>query len=122
GFTTSDVGKAIDVLIDGQGYLFADPQDVKAEFGISPPFVSRTNTQGDYGDNQQDFWMTATQRDWSEGEQQRYFRQSDGDSQRRYWVGSGVDVSSIPGQVSMRPGVNTLAPSAPYVASQGPIV
>jgi len=81
--------------------LFADPQDIKAEFGFTPTFVTRQNTQGDYGDNQQDFFMTFTQRDWSLGEQQRYQGRDD-DGKRRYWTGGAVDVVSVPGQVSVR--------------------
>jgi hypothetical protein len=69
---------------------------------ITPTFVTRQNTQGDYGDNFQDFWLTATQRDWSLGEQQRYFRQGNDDAIRRYWVGSNVNVNLVQGHVSMR--------------------
>ena len=46
------------------------------KYAYSPTFVERANVQGDYGDNQQDFFMTFSQKDWSLGEQQRYFRRA----------------------------------------------
>src|SRR5690348_13885904 len=104
--TATDVGPKFDCLINGEGYLFADMGDEKGEFGYTPTFVTRQNTQGDYGDNQQDFWLTATQRDWSLGEQQRYFRANDDDAKRRYWQGGAVDIT-IPGQVSIRPSIQS---------------
>ena len=78
----------------------ADQQDVEATFGLTPSFVPRSNTQGDYGDNFQDFWMTATQRDFSGGQDQRHFR---GDEERssRFWSGAAVDVS-VPGEARLR--------------------
>jgi hypothetical protein len=104
----ADVPNRYDVVINGKGYMFTDVEEVKAQYGYTPPFVQRLNTQGDYGDNFQDFWLTATQRDWSLGEQQRHFRSNDEEKARRYWRGTSVDVS-IPGQVSMRKA--TLSPS-----------
>lgn len=56
---------------------------------------------GSFGDNQQSFWLTATQTDWSLGEQQRYFRQADPASSRRYWAGNNINVGWTPGQVTM---------------------
>ena len=107
--TAADVPTKFDVLLNGQGYVFDDAIDPtsiyssrqRAQFGFTPVFVTRQNVQGDYGDNQQDFWLTFTQRDWSLGEQQRYFRQGDADSVRRYWQGAAVDVTKQ-GQVLMR--------------------
>ncbi len=96
----ADVPTRFDVVIDGQGYVFADDQDVKAELGVTPTFVTRQNVQGDYGDNQQDFWLTETQRDWSLGEQQRYFRQDDDDAKRRYWQGTSIEIAK-PGEVRL---------------------
>lgn len=43
-----------------------------ATYGHSPTFVERSNVSGDYGDNQQAFWLVASQRDWSLGEQQPF--------------------------------------------------
>lgn len=108
--SATDVPNKFDCIINGEGYLFA-PSDaglppsvfgVKPEFSYTPTFLTRQNTQGDYGDNQQDFWLTATQRDWSLGEQQKYFRPGDDDSKRRYWAGTNVSPTEAPGQVSMR--------------------
>src|SRR2546425_6566231 len=100
-FTAADVPTRIDVLIDGQGYMLDDTIDPtslyssrqRAQYGLSPVFVQRQNVSGDYGDNQQDFFLTFTQRDWSEGEQQKYFRQSDPDAIRRYWRGKAGGAS-----------------------------
>src|SRR2546425_3150974 len=100
-FTATDVPNRIDLLLDGNGFMFdetIDPTSLyssrqRAQYGLSPVFVQRQNVSGDYGDNQQDFFLTFTQRDWSEGEQQKYFRQSDPDAIRRYWRGSGRDPS-----------------------------
>jgi hypothetical protein len=96
----SDVGSRYDLWLDGQGYVFADLEHDKALYGYTPTFVSRTNVQGDYGDNQQDFWLTWTQRDWSGGEQAKYETRGN-DPQNRYWLGAAVD-ARIPGEVSMR--------------------
>ena len=96
-----------DVVIDGYGYRLLDPLvshpfgTQRASYSLSPTFVPRTNIQGDYGDNFQDFWMTFSQRDWSLGEQQRHFHSQDDESVRRYWQGSKVDVR-IPGEVTLR--------------------
>lgn len=116
----ADVPTKFDVVINGQGYVFADTQDVKAEFGVTPTFVPRQNVQGDYGDNQQDFWLTATQRDWSLGEQQRYFRGAkDDDSARRYFSGKAVDIT-VPGQATLRPAMqSTTFGSAPVACIGG---
>jgi hypothetical protein len=108
-FTAADVPGRIDVLLDGQGYLLADQVSSpvasayglqRATFGNSPVFVTRQNVSGDYGDNQQDSWLTFTQKDWSGGEQAKYEARGN-DPQNRYWVGNCVDVST-PGEVSMR--------------------
>lgn len=115
GATAADIPSRFDVLINGEGYVFDDAIDPtslyssrqRAQFGFTPLFVTRQNVQGDYGDNQQDFWLTATQRDWSLGEQQRYFRQGDEDAKRRYWHGTSVDRSKF-GQVAMADAVKAI--------------
>lgn len=107
--SAADVPGKFDVIIDGQGYVFddsIDPSSVyssrqRAQFGLSPIFVQRQNVSGNYGDNQQDFFLTFTQRDWSLGEQQRYARPNDNDSARRYWQGTKIDVRTI-GQARLR--------------------
>jgi hypothetical protein len=96
----ADVPNKFDVVINGEGYMFAEPEDVKATYGYTPTFAQRLSLQGDYGDNQQDFWLTWTQRDWSLGEGQKYFR-ADDDRARRYWLGNACDVTTIQGQVSL---------------------
>lgn len=108
--TSADVPNKYDFVINGKGYMSPDTEDVKATYGYTASFVERQNTQGDYGDNFQDFWLTSRQRDWTLGEQQRYFRVNDEDKARRYWRGSSVDVT-VPGQVSMRQA--TAAPTIP---------
>lgn len=87
----------------------------RASYGISPTFLPRTNVAGDYGDNQQEFWMTFSQKDWSLGEQQRFFRQADEESRRRYWVGSAVDVSR-PGEVTLARAVADVTAAAAVAA------
>ena len=104
--TAADVPGKYDVVINGAGYLFADIVETslpfryaRAQYSYSPTFIERQNTQGNYGDNQQDFWLTWTQRDWSLGEDQRWYR-GDDTASRKYWAATGVDVST-PGQVGM---------------------
>lgn len=102
--TAGDVPARYDVVIDGKGYVFADTVEPslpfrthRAIYDISQTFVQRQNISNSYGDNAQDFFPTVRQRDFSLGEQQRYFRTGqDG----RYWAGSNVDVSR-PGQVML---------------------
>lgn len=107
--TAAQVPSKFDVVIDGHGYIYHDaftggnssnvPE--KAVYTYTPTFIQRQNTQGDYGDNQQDFWLTFSQKDWSLGEGQRHeSRVADG--QRRYWVGTNVDVTSNIGQINIR--------------------
>jgi hypothetical protein len=80
--------------LDGS-YLSASRH--RAEYTYSPTFVDRSNVSNQYGDSAQDFFLTVRQRDWSQGEQVKYFRSGqDG----RYWTGSNVDVST-PGQVQL---------------------
>src|SRR3990167_6067956 len=97
----ADVPGKFDLVLNGEGYVCADMEEVKAQFGYTPTFVARTNVQGDYGDNTQDFWMTFTQRDWSLGEQQKFYRQDEPRSPR-YWRGSNVGGRTA-GQVPRRP-------------------
>jgi hypothetical protein len=117
--TAADVPHKYDVLINSVGYLFADVEDVKAQYGYTPTFVTRSNTQGDFGDNFQDFWLTEAQRDWSGGEQQRFYRPRLSEaSASRYWDGTAID-RSIPGQASMRKTVSSLTFAASIVGAIG---
>ena len=108
--TSGDVPGVYDVVIDGQGYLFYEQMDVaattfghipqRALYGYTPTFIERTNITGDYGDNQQAFWLTVSDRDWSLGEEQKYYRGNDAVSARRYYAGTNLDIS-IPGQAKL---------------------
>lgn len=99
--SASDVPNRFDVVINSEGYMLADNQESRAEYGFSPTFLARTNITGNYGDNQQDFWMTSKQNDWSLGEQQQFLRVGDDVSLRRFWQGTNIDVRK-PGQVTLR--------------------
>jgi hypothetical protein len=113
--TAADVPTRYDVVIAAPngtfGYVLLDTIEPnipfrthRAVYGQTQPFVERQNMSNSYGDNAQDFFLTIRQRDWSLGEQQKYFRTGqDG----RYWMGSGVEVST-PGQVTLS---KTMAPA-----------
>src|ERR1051326_9122484 len=83
----------------------------RAIYDISPTFITRANSTGLYGDNQQDFWLTSNQEDWSLGEDQKFFRANDADRIRRYWQGTNID-NRIPGQVTIRPAAQTVTLSS----------
>lgn len=103
--SSSDVPERFDVVINGEGFMFAEAEEVKAQFGYTPTFVPRSNTQGDYGDNFQDFWLTLTQRDFSLGSGQRFFR-TDETRNRKFYTGTHVEVQD-PGSVTITPAVVT---------------
>lgn len=120
--TAADVPGRYDVVIQSDagtfGYMLLDSLEEsipfrthRAVYGQTQPFVERSNVSNSYGDNAQDFFLTIRQRDWSLGEQQKYFRAGqDG----RYWAGTNVDVST-PGQVN-------LAPTTPSVGFAGSVI
>lgn len=116
-YGSADVGTLFDVVISGWGYRFLDSLEShpfgthRATYGYTPRFLPRTNIQGDYGDNFQDFWVTLTQRDWSLGEQQRNFRASDEESARRFYRGSKVMINRV-GAVSLQSEAKTITLSA----------
>jgi hypothetical protein len=106
--TSADVPNIYDVVIGSTGYVFPNQIDEnmpfryqRARYGYTPTFIERSNTSGDYGDNQQDFWLTASMRDWSLGEDQKFFKTNDDQKVRQYWLGSNVNVS-VPGQVTIQ--------------------
>lgn len=109
--TAGMVPSRYDVVIDGYGYITARAVDPNMPFRVqqqmlsySPTFVERQNVSNSYGDNAQDFFLTIRQRDWSLGEQQKFFRAgNDG----RDWMGSNIDVRTA-GQVSLRQQLKTL--------------
>jgi len=107
----ADVPGKFDVIIDGYGYVTSravDPnfpfRTQQVQLSYTQTFVERTNVSGSYGDNQQDFWLAISQKDWSLGEQLKFFRT---DQTSRYWRGQNVDVRT-PGQVTIRPAVKAV--------------
>lgn len=123
-FTAADVPGKIDCLINGQGYVFLDSVEPslpfrthRAAYSYSQTFIDRQNVQGNYGDDQQAFWMTASQNDWSLGEQQRFFR-TDADRSRKFWRGTNVELR-VPGQVSIRKTITGLTFAAAIVSCVG---
>jgi hypothetical protein len=118
--TAADVPGKYDVVLGGKGYVLADSVEPslpfrshRAIYDITPTFVQRSNVSNSYGDNAQDFFLTARQRDWSLGEQQKFFRNGqDG----RYWMGQNVNVST-PGQVNLSPALTLSSALAESVVS-----
>lgn len=94
--------------LDGS-YLSASRH--RAEYTSTPTFLERQNVSGAYGDDQQAFFMTASQKDWSRGEGQTYFRQGDPDSARGFYKSSCVDVATVPGRVLPRADVVNITPA-----------
>ena len=99
----------LDVAINGKGFVLLDSLEPslpfrthRATYGYTPTFVERTNVSGNYSDETQDFFLTASQNDWSGGAMQQYLRPSDQLKARKYWMSSGMDVVSSPGNA--RPG------------------
>lgn len=125
--TAADVPGRYDLVIGDEGYVLAEnwtggdtsnaPQ--KAIHSFSPAFVQRTNIQGNYGDDQQEFWLTFSQKDWSLGENQRYARTGEEIGPRRYWRGTKINVTT-PGQVSMRREVSSVNISSDNVVTIAP--
>lgn len=116
--TASQVGTRFDVIIDGYGYMNDrtwNPDSLRhppSSYQYTPTFVERTNVSGSYGDDQQAFWLTASQNDWSLGEGQRHLRLSgDATSIRQYFADTGVDVST-PGQVTLKFGIQGITTAA----------
>jgi hypothetical protein len=100
---------------DTYGYVLYEPwtggeasnAQEKAIHSYSPAFVPRTNVQGNYGDDFQDFFLTVSQKDWELGEGQRHAQDEGTRTMQRYWRGSAVDVSR-PGRVTLRPSVENV--------------
>lgn len=116
--SASDVPSRFDVVINGEGYLLADTEEQKGVFGLTPIFVPRTNVQGDYGDSQQDFWLTYTARDWSGGEGLKFARPNDADKANQFFEGTYLDVLK-PGEASLRYGVRSLTFAAAAITAAG---
>jgi hypothetical protein len=128
----TDVPSKYDVVINAKGYTFLRTLDGsylsagrhRAEYTSSPTFVERQNVSNAYGDNAQDFFLTARQRDWSKGEQQKFFRNN---ADGLYWAGANIDVS-VQGQAQLAPSVKGVAVAgsvlvtAPYHQSNNAVV
>lgn len=97
----ADIPTIFDVVIDGIGYMFDKRRDDQAQLGYTPTFVPRTNTSGAYGDNEQDFFLTSTQKNWSGGESQKHWG-PDEDRNSRFWRGDGILIEKE-GQFSLMP-------------------
>lgn len=120
GPAASDVPDRYDVVFslnDGTtyGFLYADSVESnlpfrthKALYSYSPTFLERQNLSNTYGDNFQDFFLTASQADFSEGEGQKFFRVNDQDSVRKYWNGSNVAPTKTPGNVTLTTLISTI--------------
>jgi hypothetical protein len=103
----SQVPSRFDCVISGHGYVFDKSEATLAIFGYTPTFLERSNISGRYGDNEQDFFPTASQNNWAEGEGQRFLRINDPDSASKYWQGSAVNVS-VPGQATVQTALDTV--------------
>lgn len=116
--SASDVPHKFDVVLNGEGYRLADTEQIRARYGYTPTFVQRLNIEGDYSDNQQDFWLTSTQRDWSGGGGQKFYRPS-GDAARKFWNNTGTNIR-VAGEASLQQAVRSLTFAAAVRAVSPP--
>jgi hypothetical protein len=116
----SDVPNVYDVVIDGNGYIFDRRLPERAVFAHTKTFIDRLSLTGDYGDSQQDFFLTTAQNDWTGGELQKFGHATDATA-NGFWQGSAIDVSTVPGQVTLRQAVKSLtfAASVRAVCARG---
>lgn len=105
--TATDIPWPFDVVINGKGYILATGilpslpfRTQRANYGFSPIFLNRTNVGPNYGDDTQDFFLTAAQNDFSLGQGQKYFRSTDPDSIKRFWQATSGNVDT-PGEFKM---------------------
>ncbi len=111
-----DVPSIYDCVINGYGYTFLRTLDGsylssnrhRAEYTYTNTFVERQNVGATYGDDQQQFFLTASQKDWSLGQGEFFYRGNDPDKSRMYNTGKGIDSTSQPGKISVRPDTTTL--------------
>jgi hypothetical protein len=111
--TANMVPSRYDVIIDGYGYIFWNGlmqslpfRNQRAAYSHTRTFLERTNVSGKYGDNDQDFFLTASQDDWSGGEGQRFLRVNDQASASRYWQGEAANIL-VPGQAAVQTALDT---------------
>lgn len=118
--SSADVPNKFDLVINGEGYMLDKSYDDSpyrkppAMYGYTPTFLERTNVGASYGDDQQAFFLTANQNDWSLGGARRFFRSTDADGIRRYWFDLGIDPTIVPGQV-------VLARQSPSILAATPV-
>ena len=133
GPALTDVPDRYDVVFslnDGTtyGFMYADSVESnlpfrthKALYSYSPTFLERQNLSNTFGDNFQDFFLTATQADFSEGEGQKFFRVNDPDSVRKYWGGLNVEPTKVPGNVTLTYALSSSASAAGSVGTTAAI-
>lgn len=118
----SGVPRVWDVILDGYGYVLDRTWDGNSlrhpptSFKYSPTFVERQNVGNAYGDNQQDFWLTETQKDWSLGESRAFYDPEDPVGSRMFSSSLGVDVS-VEGQLTLAGLLTSQANSASFASS-----
>lgn len=95
----TDVPEICDLILNGERYMFALTDDQRAAYSYPSMFVPRTATSDVLSDEQQDYWLYFTQKDWSLGEEQKY-QGKDDDSARRFWRGKNVNLDTS-GQVTI---------------------
>jgi hypothetical protein len=116
--TASEVPFRYDVVINGEGYLFDKRTENAAELGHSPTFVTRQNVSGAYGDNEQEFFLTFSQNDWSGGEGQNFISLRDQDTWNKYKRSTNIFITQ-PGQAVLNSDAATVSLTAPIACSRG---
>lgn len=106
---TPVAGQTHDIVLGGVGFTLYRARDEgpptkgytneAVDYTYTPTFVPRQNQSGDMGDDQQDFFMTVTQNDWSGGEGRKFFRRQGGED--AFWAGENIMPTYVPGQVKM---------------------
>ena len=121
--SASEVSGRFDCVINGQGYVFDRTREstlygsrARAEYSYTPTFLERTNVTGAYGDDQQSFFMTVAQNDWSNGEGLKFYRANDLNLKSRYWQSVAVE-TTVPGQVTLQPKVISISAASNVRAS-----
>ena len=90
----------------------------KAEYGYTPTFVERQNVTGNYGDNEQDFYLTVIQKNWSGGAGKKFFRTNDPEASNMYYSAGTMDPST-PGQLTVGHDANTFSSGTSLTLTAG---
>jgi hypothetical protein len=110
--SANDVPSRYDLVVTAggatEGFVCRRNDTGRALVAYTPRLIPRTSVQGPYGDGNQEAFLALSQKDFSLGEQQRYFRVGDEESVRRYWVGTNINVSEA-GAARLRNAVGTTA-------------